>query len=109
MFIRYISHEIRNPLNTVTLGLESLEEDMVLSGDPAHRLESIREIKASCDMALLTLNDVLTAEKIRSGFYILDKKLCNISDCILSNVVPFQSQVRMSTVFLLQLEYYYYI
>ena len=74
MFIRYISHEIRNPLNVVSLGLEVVENDLKHHGDSHVRLEVIQDTKHSCDIALCSLNDMLTADKIQSGFLALEKK-----------------------------------
>ena len=47
MFIRYISHENRNPLNSVQLGLDSLEEDMRQNRDNPSHLEILKDVKAS--------------------------------------------------------------
>ena len=78
MFIRYISHEIRNPLNSVQLGLESLEEDMVKSKDNMIRLEILRDVKTSLQASITTLNDMLTSDKIRSGILCLERTDVNL-------------------------------
>jgi len=82
MFIRYISHEIRNPLNSVQLGLESLEEDMLQSRDNLVRLEILRDVKASLQASITTLNDMLTSDKIRSGLLTLERKSVNLMGVI---------------------------
>ena len=80
MFIRYISHEIRNPLNSVQLGLESLEEDMLQSRDNLVRLEILRDVKTSLQASITTLNDMLTSDKIRSGSLVLERENVNLAN-----------------------------
>ena len=96
MFIRYISHEIRNPLNSVQLGLEGLEENMVKSGDTAIRLEILRDVKASLLASITTLNDMLTSDKIRSGLLVLSTKNVSVMNFLLELIQMHQSQVLAS-------------
>ena len=78
MFIRYILHEIRNPLNSVQLGLESLEEEMIGRGDSMARLDVLRDVKACLQASITTLNDMLTSDKIRSGILCLERTDVNL-------------------------------
>ena len=94
MFIRYISHEIRNPLNAVQLGLESLEEDMVKSRDDKARLEILRDVKTSLQASVTTLNDMLTSDKIRSGLLVLERKNVDVINLVSTVAQRHQSQVR---------------
>ena len=94
MFIRYISHEIRNPLNAVQLGLESLEEDMVKSRDDKARLEILRDVKTSLQASVTTLNDMLTSDKIRSGILVLERKNVDVMNLVSTVAQRHQSQVR---------------
>ena len=59
MFIRYISHEIRNPLNSVQLILDSLEEDMRRNRHNTRRLEILRDAKASLQDDDIALDYIL--------------------------------------------------
>jgi len=93
MFIRYISHEIRNPLNSVQLGLESLEEDILRSGDNLVRLEILRDVKASLQASITTLNDMLTSDKIQSGLLSLERSHVNLMSLVSSIIHRYQSQV----------------
>ena len=93
MFIRYISHEIRNPLNSVQLGLESLEEDMVNSRDNLVRLEILRDVKVSLQASITTLNDMLTSDKIRSGILEVERRNVVLTRFLSSQMQRYRSQV----------------
>ena len=95
MFIRYVSHEIRNPLNCVMLGLDHLEEVMVRDGDGGrpHWVDTVREIKEGCAASLRILNDMLTSDKIRSGFLVLERRNCSLQDVLSGPVESLRSQV----------------
>ena len=92
MFIRYISHEIRNPLNAVKLGLDLLEEN--ISQRCYHTsVEILKDVKHSLDTSLVTLNDMLTGDKIRSGFLKLERKFTCISTPVLEAIEAASAQV----------------
>ena len=93
MFIRYISHEIRNPLNSMQLGLESLEEDMRRNRDNLSRLEILRDVKASLQVSITTLNDMLTSDKIRSGLLVVERRRVQLINVLASIVRRHQLQV----------------
>ena len=93
MFIRYISHEIRNPLNSVQLGLESLEEEVIKCRDNATCLEILRDVKTSLQASITTLNDMLTSDKIRSGILVLERKDVDVMDLVSTVVRRHQVQV----------------
>ena len=95
MFIRYVSHEIRNPLNVMMLGLDHLEE-IILSrvADQCSHVEIIRDIKTSCKSTLTILNDMVTSEKIRNGFLVLEKRRCNLRDVLYGAIESLRAQVQ---------------
>jgi len=95
MFIRYISHEIRNPLNSLQLGLDGLEEDMTREKDSDRRMEMMRELKQSLHASLTTLNDMLTSDKIRSGFLTLDRRNTSLLPWLERVLDRFRTQVRL--------------
>ena len=94
MFIRYISHEIRNPLNAVQLGLESLEKELVKSRDNFTCLEILRDVKTSLQASITTLNDMLTSDKIRSGILVLERKNVDVMSLVSTVVQRHQAHVR---------------
>ena len=93
-FIRYISHEIRNPLNQVMLGLDHLEEGMAQVILNANRQEIFGDIKEACRSCLNVLDDMLTSDKIGSGFLALKKHKVNLVECLSQTVEKFRGQVQ---------------
>eukprot|EP01042_Synura_sphagnicola_P000673 gene673-747_t len=97
MFIRYISHEMRTPLNAATLGLKLLQENVSMSLEDEEKLETIRDIKESCDIAVNTLNELLMFDKLESGVLKLELEKCVPLDLIRNSVKPFHTQSRSSS------------
>jgi len=99
LFIRYVSHEIRTPLNTVFLRLKLLQDDLALtatdkaSSTDAERLETVRDIKDCCDIAISTLNEVLTFDKLESGAMMLERDRVGAMPFIEAAIKPFYVQV----------------
>jgi CheY-like chemotaxis protein len=70
-FVRHISHEIRTPLNIVASGLELLlkfRESLT-----AEMLDIVFDVKQACGVAIETLNEVLTYEKVDGNLLVLEK------------------------------------
>ena len=65
-YVRYISHEMRTPLNAALAGLQILVGDLKRSVDPIDmdRYETAQEVTLSCTTAVDILNDLLTFEKL---------------------------------------------
>lgn len=85
-YVRYISHEMRTPLNSIFMGLKLLEIDLVKQADiSSHldRLDTLKDVSKSCDLVLNILNDLLNYDKLEVGSMKLDKK----SICLLPFVV----------------------
>jgi len=99
-FVRYVSHEIRTPLNTVFLGLQLLHDEM--TGSAAHPtaqnssstwIEALDEVRDSCNIALRTLNDLLSMDKLEDGLLKLEKTEEQAWEFIQNTVRPFLIQV----------------
>jgi signal transduction histidine kinase len=85
-YVRYISHEMRTPLNSIFMGLKLLEIELVKQADmPGHfdRLDTLKDVSKSCDLVLNILNDLLNYDKLEVGDMKLDKK----SICLLPFMV----------------------
>ena len=71
-FVRYVSHEIRSPLNVVHAGLELLLADLVATGALPSTLTLLQDIFFASSAAIEILNDMLQYEHIDSGTFKLD-------------------------------------
>ena len=71
-FVRYVSHEIRSPLNVVHAGLELLRADLVAAGALSSTLTLLQDIFFASSAAIEILNDMLQYEHIDSGTFELD-------------------------------------
>jgi len=97
IFVRYVSHEIRTPLNTVFLGLKLLHDDMTKKNKDLLMLETVNDIKDSCDIAVNILNDLLTYEKLEGGLLEVDMKPMNAVNFVKATVKPFAIQVGVAS------------
>eukprot|EP01035_Chromulina_nebulosa_P017055 gene17055-22565_t len=107
VFIRTISHEIRSPLSTVNLGIEMLIENISKHLDlPDDRNkidlkdidETLSDIKISVDVALNTLNDLLSLDKIKSNLMTIETTKVKISDFIVQSLRPFKVQAKAANI-----------
>lgn len=71
-FVRYVSHEIRSPLNVVDAGLDVLTKELSGQFDSEDVLETIKDISDSAAMAISILNDLLNYEHIDAGTFKLE-------------------------------------
>ena len=71
-FVRFMSHEIRSPLNVAFAGLELLKEEMITAGLSNSLIDLLDEIYISSATAIEILNDMLQYEHIDSGTFKLE-------------------------------------
>ena len=99
--VRFISHEVRTPLNTTYLCLKYLENlfnknSMTLTLTP-RVIDEIKEIiidsNRSCDDAIDVLNQLLLYDKLESNLLELDKSIIDILPFLESTFLPFERQV----------------
>lgn len=97
-FVRYISHEIRSPLATTTLGLDYLINHLSAgkSMDTGSILDVVRDARYATDTATTTLNDLLMYDKIETGMLELSTEKCDMWEFVCHCVKPFNLQVRWS-------------
>ena len=74
--MRDISHEMRTPLNCVTLGLDILLESKDIS--PEKRHEYLLDVRQSVTVAVQTLNELLMYDKIESDTLKVDKTTVSV-------------------------------
>ena len=76
--VKYLSHEIRNPLNILAMSLEHVKLE-VEKGNLGKEFisESITSLESGCCGALEVLNELVTYEEIEAGYFNLNKTECN--------------------------------
>jgi len=76
--VRYLSHEIRNPLHGIQNGVELLKEE--LKNFRSKQVTStLKDVFRASSIATAVLNDLLNFEKICSGRFSVDRKLFHAS------------------------------
>ena len=91
--MRYVSHEVRTPLNTVVLGLKLLRDNITSIPESSHIL---CDVQSSCETALEILNGFLDYEKLDSKLMKLELKKLQVWPFIRDAVQPFLVQVSIS-------------
>ena len=71
-FVRYVSHEIRSPLNVAHAGLEILKADLEAMGASLAILSLLDDIFSASNAAIEILNDMLHYEHMDSGTFKLE-------------------------------------
>ena len=71
-FVRYVSHEIRSPLNVVHAGLELLRADLAAAGVLPSFVGLLQDIYFASNTAIEILNEMLQYEHIDSGTFKLE-------------------------------------
>ena len=113
-FVRYVSHEVRTPLNSVVMGLTLLQEEIALSmgfdsveamatADEQTRLARSKcegredewfqlagEVQTNAASSVDVLNDLLNYDKIESGTLSLELSVIKIWDLIEQTVAEFK-------------------
>lgn len=115
LFVRFVSHEMRTPLNTVGLGVNIIRkrlEDMAKESDnreDALNLIEIMEVIVECEsnVGIVTevLNNILDYDKISVGLMDIERKPVNVEEVILSITAPFRVASKSSGVnFIVEIE-----
>jgi len=79
-FVRYVSHEIRSPLNVAFAGLEILKAELEVVGVSSFVRELLEDIYFASNTAIDILNDMLQYEHIDSGTFKLDMAVMPLLD-----------------------------
>ncbi len=89
-FVRYVSHEIRSPLNAATLGLQLMDKELhkqmnklscaaeEVAASCTQLLELVADTSQACNIATDILNDLLLYEKIDGGLLVLEAQEVNL-------------------------------
>ena len=117
IYVRFISHEIRTPLNVVCLCMQVLQSDLsklislirsssTLSDEDKEAATDllqdsnnlVTEISESSSAAVTVLNDLINYDKIESKTLMLDRKLINPLNILVTVIRPMQVQARQNEV-----------
>eukprot|EP01036_Dinobryon_divergens_P033635 gene33635-biopygen26630 len=79
-FLKYLFHEVRTPLNSLTMGIELLKAKK--EGLDQEDRDVLTMMKGSSDFMAETLNDVLSIQKIEEGKLELTSAPFSIGDSI---------------------------
>lgn len=82
-FIRYVSHEVRTPLNAVLMGLNIIQNEETNT----ERSHLIQEIQNSANSAVDVLNEVLQYDKIESKTLDLEMTMVDIWELVEMNLL----------------------
>ena len=94
-FVRYISHEMRTPLNAVSLGLKYLGDQLPKYVQDSDILDSVAISQSACSVTVNILTDLLTFDKIEDGELKLDRQEVSVKDLIVFSTAIFQAQVTL--------------
>eukprot|EP00607_Mallomonas_marina_P008441 CAMPEP_0182424572 /NCGR_PEP_ID=MMETSP1167-20130531/10775_1 /TAXON_ID=2988 /ORGANISM="Mallomonas Sp, Strain CCMP3275" /LENGTH=557 /DNA_ID=CAMNT_0024604463 /DNA_START=625 /DNA_END=2298 /DNA_ORIENTATION=- len=97
MFVRYVSHEVRTPLNTVFMGLDVLKNDLEHIRGSSEAIETVKELKESCNIAIDILNDLLDYEKLEAGLMTLERKRVDSGPFLIKLISSFNVQARQAS------------
>jgi signal transduction histidine kinase len=94
-FVRYISHEVRTPLNTVSLGLDLLIEELEADYSARSRdyIDSATELKQAAGIAVEILNDLLQYDKLSDDTLQIHREPHHALDLIDETINTFKIQV----------------
>ena len=85
---------MRTPLNTITLGLELLEAELVEAKVPDATMDIVHTLRESSLVAVDILNELLLYEKIEAGIMALDASVAFFKPLLETTVRPFQIPAR---------------
>ena len=112
-FVRFVSHEVRTPLSTVSMGLTLIHQDIqkheksiseeetkaLITGDDLGRWSTlIGEVSSNAEIAVGVLNDLLNIDKIQMGVFKLEMEILNIWDIIEQTTMEFTMMAARNSV-----------
>ena len=96
-YVRYISHELRTPMNSVKMGLQFCINKIPMTTknklEKEHR-DILLEMGFACEVAIEILNDLLLYDKLENGLVTLKKDNVGAIDFISKCLEMFTVQIR---------------
>eukprot|EP01041_Mallomonas_annulata_P003770 gene3770-7481_t len=93
-FIRFISHEVRTPLNVMKLGLDMVKSEMKDRHCSRESLDNLRDVRGSCNQAVHILNELLNFQKIEAGILSLDRLLLSAWDVLAGSLTSSEEMAK---------------
>jgi len=110
MFVRYISHEMRTPLNTAAMGLQYLRSELVKANTNIDLVDILDEVRGACEISITILNEMLDFDKLQSGLMKLEVEEIPVRDFLHTVIAPFHVYVSITVcynIFMLPIGYSY--
>jgi signal transduction histidine kinase len=99
--MRYVSHEMRTPLNAAILGLKLMCQDFNRSEDEVgEKYDTLNDINQACMAAVDILNDILCFDKMENGLLKLHPEWVPVLSFLRENMKMFSAQAAERGVYL---------
>ena len=98
---RYISHELRSPLNAAHMGIQfSITKipENTTNVEMKEIRDTLIEARAACDDGLVILDDLLMYDKFENGLAKMHKEDCNVRNFMLEYLSMFKVQIRAKNI-----------
>ena len=89
-FVRFVSHEIRSPLNVAIAGLEILKADLEAAGVSRAIRNLLEDVSFASNTAIEILNDMLQYEHIDSGTFKLELAVIALENLFLGRLEAYK-------------------
>lgn len=93
MFINYISHEMRTPLNTAVMGLQFLRSELEKTEANEDVIIILDEVKDACEISVTILSEMLDFDKLQSGGMKMELEEVQVKIFLETTISPFYLQV----------------
>jgi len=105
MFVRYISHEMRTPLNTAAMGLQYLRSEMIKADTNLVLVDILDEVRGACEISVTILNEMLDFDKLQTGLMKLEVEEIPVKDFLITVISPFHVYVSIALTYSIIYQY----
>jgi signal transduction histidine kinase/CheY-like chemotaxis protein len=89
-FIRYISHELRLPLQGIR-GVSDLLAQAIENKSTQQKLQYVNVLRASCTQLIMVASNALDLSRFQSGYRSIERKECNFNTLLEEVVAEFEA------------------
>ena len=94
-FVRYVSHEIRNPLNIIVMGLRHWANGIINRKSTAELMDLVADIEHANDNAVEILDNLLTFGKLSLNVLRVHMSSCSVKDLVRDSLRLFRLKVSL--------------